>query len=384
MKTVCKENKCVGCMACIDVCKKDAIRIKDTLSEYNAVINENKCVDCGMCKKICQNNILVETFEPEIWKQGWTKDSKIRNQGASGGVAMELAHTFVKNGGKVCSCTFDKGKFIFKIVDNENDLKIFAGSKYIKSNPSGIYEKIKIELKNGNSILFIGLPCQVAAVKIYVGKELEEKLIKVDLICHGTPSPKILDKFLKEYNKEIKNFKDIVFRVKGKSQVFDSSKTIVQEGCSDRYMISFLEALTYTENCYQCTYAKRQRVGDITLGDSWGSDLLESEWEKGISLILCQTIKGKRLLDAANVRTSDVDVDNAIKNNHQLEHPSIAPKGKDKFFKGLNQGKSFNKLVMKTLPKACYKQNMKSILIRTGIISRGGISYQIKIVERNS
>ena len=39
---------------------------------------------------------------------------------------------------------------------------------------------------------------------------------------------------------------------------------------------------------------------------------------------------------------------------------------------------------MKTLPKACYKQNMKSILIRTGIISRGGISYQIKIVERNS
>lgn len=267
-------------MACIDVCKKDAIRIKDTLSEYNAVINENKCVDCGMCKKICQNNILVETFEPEIWKQGWTKDSKIRNQGASGGVAMELAHTFVKNGGKVCSCTFDKGKFIFKIVDNENDLKIFAGSKYIKSNPSGIYEKIKIELKNGNSILFIGLPCQVAAVKIYVGKELEEKLITVDLICHGTPSPKILDKFLKEYNKEIKNFKDIVFRVKGKSQVFDSSKTIVQEGCSDRYMISFLAALTYTENCYQCTYAKRQRVGDITLGDSWGSDLLESEWEK--------------------------------------------------------------------------------------------------------
>ena len=146
--------------------------------------------------------------------------------------------------------------------------------------------------------------------------------------------------------------------------------------------VSFLAALTYTENCYQCTYAKRQRVGDITLGDSWGSDLLESEWEKGISLILCQTIKGKRLLDAANVRTSDVDVDNAIKNNHQLEHPSIAPKGKDKFFKGLNQGKSFNKLVMKTLPKACYKQNMKSILIRTGIISRGGISYQIKIVRK--
>ena len=34
-------------MACIDVCKKDAIMIKDTFSEYNAVIDEHKCVNCG-------------------------------------------------------------------------------------------------------------------------------------------------------------------------------------------------------------------------------------------------------------------------------------------------------------------------------------------------
>lgn len=31
--------------------KKTQLEIRNTLSEYNAVINENKCVDCGMCKR---------------------------------------------------------------------------------------------------------------------------------------------------------------------------------------------------------------------------------------------------------------------------------------------------------------------------------------------
>ena len=47
MKTVCEENKCAGCMACVDVCPKQAIEVKDELSFYNAEIND-KCIDCGL------------------------------------------------------------------------------------------------------------------------------------------------------------------------------------------------------------------------------------------------------------------------------------------------------------------------------------------------
>ena len=57
-------------------------------------------------------------------------------------------------------------------------------------------------------------------------------------------------------------------------------------------MISFLTALSDTENCYSCKDAQEKRPGDITLGDSWGTELPENEWKKGISLILCQTEKG--------------------------------------------------------------------------------------------
>ena len=53
----------------------------------------------------------------------------------------------------------------------------------------------------------------------------------------------------------------------------------------------FLNSTSYTENCYECKYAKTERISDLTLGDSWGSRLTEDEIHKGVSLALCQTEK---------------------------------------------------------------------------------------------
>ena len=82
--------------------------------------------------------------------------------------------------------------------------------------------------------------------------------------------------------------------------------------------MTFLNSTTYTENCYQCQYAKIERPGDITLGDSWGSELEKSIQDKGISLVLCQNEKGKELIDQADLTLVDVDLKKAIESNHQL------------------------------------------------------------------
>ena len=52
MKTVCEENRCTGCMACIGKCAKNAIKIQDNLYAYNAVIDEQKCVNCMQCEQV--------------------------------------------------------------------------------------------------------------------------------------------------------------------------------------------------------------------------------------------------------------------------------------------------------------------------------------------
>lgn len=77
MRTVCRENSCTGCMACIGKCTKNAITIKDSMVAYNAVIDEDKCINCGMCEKVCPNNQVVEKRKPIDWKEGWTTENSV-------------------------------------------------------------------------------------------------------------------------------------------------------------------------------------------------------------------------------------------------------------------------------------------------------------------
>lgn len=363
MKTVCELNKCAGCMACVDICPKGAIEIKDSLSAYNAVIDEKKCIGCNACHKVCQANHPASAKNPINWHQGWTGNPEMRKECSSGGAATAISKGFLENGGIVCGCTFNEGKFIFEFAKNEDELKKFIGSKYVKSNPIGIYKEIKSRLKREEKVLFIGLPCQVAALRNFISTDLSDKLYTIDLICHGTPSPEVLDIFLKQYGVTLSKLKDIKFRVKAKFQIYGDYKGIITKGVSDRYSIAFLNSLIYTENCYSCPYAKKERVSDVTLGDSWGSELTIDEQKKGISLILSQTEKGNNLLNMANLHLEPVDIDKAIKNNHQLAYPSIKPVGREKFFAGLRSWK-FNSLVFQQFPKQCLRQAMKLILIK--------------------
>lgn len=307
MKTVCTKDNCTGCMACVESCPKNAIKIVDELDSYNAIINEEQCVNCDLCRKVCQNNRNVKFTQPIMWKQGWARDTLVRSSSSSGGVAQAIERAFVRTGGIVCSCAFEKGTFGFMFAESEKEVEKFKGSKYVKSNPSGIYKKIAVR---------------------------------------------------------------------------EGTSYIVQKGVLDKYSISFLNSISYTENCYHCQYANIMRVSDITLGDSWGSNLDIQEQRKGISLILNQTPKGKELLEQSELELMDVELNRAIEHNHQLRHPSIKPNTREIFFGEIKNGKNFNAIVRKLYPKQSAKQLVKMFLIKAKIIGGGmtnyGISYVVK------
>jgi len=373
MKTVCQKDNCTGCMACREVCPQKAIQIIDNMTVLNAVINEEKCVNCNLCKKVCQNNNMIIMTHPISWKQGWALDDIVRARSSSGGVAQAIELAFVNSGGTVCSCIFANGTFQFSFAETEEKVQKFCGSKYVKSNPYGIYKEVESKLKTGKRVLFVGLPCQVAAIKTYVNKKYQESLYTIDLICHGSPSPKILDAFLHQYNIKTRDLLSIHFRNKNNFSIQSDTKYIEQKGVLDKYSIAFLNSISYTENCYSCQYAKVERVSDLTLGDSWGSNIETKEQKKGISLILIQTEKGTRMLEMADLELMDVDKNKAIAHNHQLEHPSIKPTLREEFFYNIQKNQKFNRVVRKIYPKQCAKQFVKSIMIRLKIFLEGRI-----------
>lgn len=379
MKTVCKTDQCAGCMACVDICSRKAITVEDSLLAYNAVIDEKICVDCGLCRKVCQNNNLVDTVEPNSWFQGWAKNKNIRNKASSGGLASAIAEAFIETGGIVYRCFFENGEFKFSAIDNKNFLKSFYGSKYVKSNPVGVYKNIKEDLEKNKKILFIGLPCQVAAVKNYIRKDLQDNLYTVDLVCHGSPSPNMLNCFLKQYEIDLKDISDICFRVKDRLQINDGLKNVMLLGMRDCFSTAFVNGLISTENCYQCTYATLKRVSDITVGDSWGSSLPHEEKIKGISLVLCQTAKGEELLNSSDIHLVEVNLDKAVENNRQLQRPSEKPNKRKEFFDGIKAGKNFNDMVFQIFPRDCIKQIVKGCLIHLKVVKFEGATYSVFI-----
>lgn len=366
MNTVCKENMCAGCMACLEVCGTGAIRIVKGLDAYNAVIDPDRCVKCGRCYQICQKNHPATASKPICWYEGWSTHEVQRQESSSGGLAAELEKMFVREGGIVCSCAIKGGRIGFAFAKNEEEVKQFSGSKYVKSNPEGIYRILRDYLRQGQEVLFVGLPCQVSAVRNFVGEKLQENLYTVDLICHGTPNPQILRKYLTDKGKNPDCMENLQFRNSNTFGLFENGQGI-DRGTQDTYTTAFLKSIDYTENCYFCDYAKLERVSDLSLGDSWGSQLSAEEREKGVSLILCQTEKGRNLLQQAEVTLLPVDLQRAIDFNKQLSSPSVKHAKRQEYMNALQSEKSLNAALIKAEPNIEIKNIVKRMLVKLGI-----------------
>ncbi len=359
MKTVCELNMCTGCGLCADICPKQAIKIEDSILYLNAVIGEN-CIECSLCTKKCPQINDVKRNGYNFMMEGYASDESIRKIGSSGGIATSVIKAFLENGGAVCSCKFHKGEFGFTMIEDPQYYDIFKGSKYVKSNPQGIYKQISKKLNEQKKVLMIGLPCQIAAARSYIGEH--ENFYTIDLICHGTPSVNLLKIYAKENNIYYESLKEIAFRDGIDYGLSFDKKRIFPSRVCDNYLLSFLCGIDYTESCYSCKYANINRTGDLTLGDSWGSELPEVEKCKGISLVLCQNEKGMELLSMSNINLGKVNEEKSISQQDQLRKPVERNKNYNKF-RSVFKGDNFNESVKKVLAYKCFKQRLKKVII---------------------
>ena len=337
-----EKDKCCGCGLCAIKCPKNAIEMRE--DEFGFVypyINQDKCINCGICKKVCAyNNDSVENkFEKKVYG-AVSKDDKILNSTASGGVFTSIATEFIKQNGVVFGCSLEKenNKFIVKHikVDNLDDLEKLKGSKYVQSDITNIFKEIKDCLKDNKKVLFSGTPCQVAAIKKFTNNP--DNLFTIDIICHGVPNNKMFNDYIDYENKKnnivIEDFK---FRDKSKGWGLNYSytikgKKIVKPSFKSSYYQMFLDSITYRKNCYSCPYANSNRVGDITIGDYWGIEKEHPEYihskifdcKKGISCLIVNSVKGEKAIkDYPNeIRILESNLKKVKLHNSQLNMPS--------------------------------------------------------------
>lgn len=355
------KSRCSGCHACFLACPQKCIRlVADEEGFLYPQVDQKECSSCNLCEKVCPilnpHSISKET-KPLAYAVKNT-DEYIRERSSSGGVFTAMAEYIIEQGGLVFGAAFDDDFNVVHIrVDKKEDLEKLRGSKYVQSKIGYTYQEAKEALLSGKPVLFTGTPCQIGGLKAFLKKDYE-KLYTQDLICHGVPSPLAWKKYL-EYlkNKYSTEVKYVSFRNKEKSWKkysifirFENGQELMEPFTENLYMQAFLKNFSLRPSCYDCQFKGVNRVSDITLADFWGIEntLPQMDDDKGTSLVMIHSDKGKELLEmiSSKIQRQEVDAQFAIYENGSAVHSSPLPRKRDIFWKYLNKIR-FDKLLKK-------------------------------------
>jgi len=306
-----------------------------------------KCINCGLCAKICPVlNPLYSNFkDPECYAV--MASDEIRKDSASGGVFPVLAYKFLENCGFVAGAVWKDNRVIHIVSDKKEDIERMRGSKYLQSSLENCYLDIKELLNQSKTVLFTGTPCQVAGLKASLKKDYEN-LTTVEIICHGTPSPKVFRKYLEEILNDDEQFINTNFRDKvngwqnSSVTTTTSKRTFSVPARKDIFKQIFLENLCLRPSCGECKFNKMPRQADLTIGDFWGIGKFSKKLndKKGTSVVLVNSEKGQTLLNSVQEdfkMITKVPLKYAINGNHNLVAASIINPKRKVFMKALEK-----------------------------------------------
>lgn len=363
MKTTVLDNPrdCTGCAACEATCSKGAIRMVSDEEGFLAPrIDPASCTECGRCEKACpvlqtEPNPLLHP-EPQTVLAGWHLDDEIRLKSSSGGVFSALAESiFAKNGVVVGAALTENLEVRHMIIESPDGLHRLRGSKYVQSQVTReVYQEIRRFLKEGRPVFFTGTPCQVAGVRSVL-RNTPGELYCCDVVCHGTPSPRMWKNYLEHLDRKGPRVVHPDFRDKtnGWKKSGPAMKYLYDNGTSksvatadDPYLVAFLRDYCLRWSCYDCKFTRTTRAGDITLADFWGVAKHHPEYDqddKGTSLILVNSDRGSRLLEWSKnqLQLGPTTLENAIPANPMLKRPSHFRPERRRFYKDLDRGFGF-------------------------------------------
>lgn len=355
MITITDKHNCCGCSACVQSCPQQCISFyEDNKGFRYPLANRELCIDCGLCEKVCPMLNRNKAVEPQLVCAAINPSEEVRLQSSSGGLFTMLAGRTLSEGGVVFGARFNnKWEVIHDYADGSASidsplsvLSVFRGAKYSQSIIGESYKQTRDFLENGRKVLFSGTGCQIAGLKLFLRKEYEN-LTTVEIACHGVPSPLVW----REYVKKVTNGKqlsNVAFRDKrngwnayGLSFIGIDGKEIIYERASQNdFLQLFLNDLCMRPSCSNCPAKTVASGSDFLIGDFWGVEGMHPEMhdDKGCSLVIINTMKGKQLFESLGSQYLEISYEEAYRYNpgiiSSFNESRYAPIFWYKFWKG--------------------------------------------------
>lgn len=348
MINIAVKSDCTGCSACVNVCPNNCIKmVPDKEGFLYPIVNINECLHCNLCNSICptKKHKKESFFEVKVYG-AYSKNQQKISMSSSGGIFSELAEQFFSlhpNGVLYGATCTDNLKIKHIKIESADEIKSLRGSKYVQSELDLVYSEIRSYLNNARPVYFSGTPCQVAGLKSFLCKEYSN-LFTQAILCHGVPSPKVWNLFLKsvqsKYDKKIisVSFRDKTYGWENYSLsiTFKDGSSVVENSSKNIFLRAFGSNIDLRPSCYKCKFKYPQWDADIIIGDFWNaSTVCPKIYNKlGTSLIFVSSHNGELLFDKTsnNLTVEKITFDEAFKSQHGIVTNTPMNKKRNIFF----------------------------------------------------
>ncbi len=382
MIKVIDKRDCSGCTACANICPKSCIQMKpDKEGFLYPEVDESQCVKCNACDTACP--ILNPVAEKKDIQKAYLvqhRDEKVRLDSSAGGAFTAIATVILQKGGVVFGAAYDENFHVkHNYVETVDELNKFRNSKYVQSEIGDSFRLVKDFLQKGRWVCFSGTPCQIEGLSKFLRKSYE-KLVLIDVVCHGVPSPLIWDKYLEYQNVPNNKPDNIRFRDKFYGYKY-STMSIIRRGKAeyhagsqlDPMLRAFFSDICDRPTCYNCKFKKRYRVSDITIWDCFSVYNFDKKMDddKGTTRVLCHSEKGVEIIEEVEKYAvcKEVPADNLVKGVREMFESVGTNENRDDFFNDaqLLDGKALFEKYYPITPNVRIKTQIRKFLLITGL-----------------
>jgi coenzyme F420 hydrogenase subunit beta len=327
------DSLCMGCGVCEPVCPVQCISIGESRVNKQQIpfVDQTTCVSgCDVCLRVCPGEEvdfhgLNETYIGQVPDRddighversvvGYAADEKLRFEASSGGAAtaflIYLLESDLIDGAIVLRMSRTRpSESEVVVAKTPEEIRDAKGSKYCPGpSATGLREVMRVP----GRYAFVGLSCHVHASRKFqevLMKYRDRIVVTLGLFCGGGITGQGTEFMLHQINVKPDDLSKLTIRGNG----FPGKTTAIRKDGSEAVLYkraaarSAKEAATYQSwmhryffppRCLTCTDVTAQ-LADVSFGDPWLKRFLSGDCGGGLSMMVCRSAVGLRLLEMA-------------------------------------------------------------------------------------